>query len=585
MRTLRLGLAQINTTVGALKENRTKISEGITHAKRLGVDLLAFPEMTITGYPPEDLLLHPSFIDANLETLHKIVPLTRGISAIVGFADRDKDVHNAAAVICDGKIVALVHKSYLPNYGVFDENRYFQPASACSVFKRGDVSFGVSICEDIWSADGPVKAQALWGDAQLLINISASPYSRGKGLERERMLATRAVDNVAIVAFCNLVGGQDELVFDGHSLIIDERGEIIARAKQFEEDLLIADINFERVFQRRLRDPRRRKEKSRLKGDPQAASINTIQTPRLLSPSQRRTKSTDASIFGKLEPTLDPIAEMYQALVLGTRDYSRKNGFEKALIGLSGGVDSALVACIAVDGLGPEHVMGVFMPSRYSSDDSRGDAQELAENLGIELLTLPIDEIFATSLQVLKPCFKEERNGLVEENLQARIRALLWMALSNQFGWLVLTTGNKSELSVGYTTLYGDMAGGFCVLKDVYKTRVYELARYRNKCTKIIPPRILERAPTAELRLNQTDEADLPAPYIELDKILELYIGEDRSLDEIVRAGHAKTIVRKVLTLVDRSEYKRRQGPIGIKITSKAFGRDRRWPITNKFRA
>jgi NAD+ synthase (glutamine-hydrolysing) len=590
MRTLRLGLAQINTTVGDLEGNQRRILKGITQAKQLGVDLVAFPEMTIPGYPPEDLLLRPSFINANLRILKDILPRCRGITAIVGFADRDNDLRNAAAVICDGRLVGVVHKTYLPNYGVFDENRYFQPSTEYKIFTHHALSIGISICEDIWSADGSVKAQALWGDAQLLINISGSPYAQGKGIERERMLATRAIDHVAVVAMCNLVGGQDELVFDGHSLIIDESGKILARAKQFEEDFLMADIDLDRVLQKRLRDPRRRKEKARLADDPQQNRIQRVELPALRNVSKKSRKKHHArasdAVTPRVEPTLGAVPEIYQALVLATRDYLCKNGFKRALVGISGGIDSALVSCIAVDALGPDNVTGIFLPSQFTSCESREDAQALAHHLGIELISIPIDDVYRESLRVLKPCFKHEKPSLAEENLQARIRANLWMALSNQFGWLVLTTGNKSELSVGYSTLYGDMAGGFCVLKDIYKTGVYPLAAYRNSIAPVIPRRVLQKAPTAELRTHQTDEADLPAPYRDLDQILEMYVEHDRSVEEMVRAGFKgqEAMVRQVVALVDKNEYKRRQAPVGPRITARAFGRDRRMPIVNHFR-
>jgi NAD+ synthase (glutamine-hydrolysing) len=583
MRTLRIGLAQINTTVGALQENKKKILDGLAQARRWGVDLVVFPEMTIPGYPSEDLLLKSSFIEANQRTLEEISPHCRGLLVVVGFAHRDHDVRNAAALIGDGQLIGICQKSYLPNYGVFDENRYFQPATEYHVFTHDDLSIGVSICEDIWSADGPVKAQALWGDAQLLVNISGSPYERGKGGERERMLATRAIDNVAIVAFCNLVGGQDEIVFDGHSLIINQEGELIARAKQFREDFLVADLDLEEVFRRRLRDPRRRKEKSRLAGDPQQHRLCRVELPRLGRVPQKSNAKRPKPVAAKIEPILEPSAEIYAALVLGTRDYVHKNHFEKVLVGISGGIDSALVACIAVDALGPESVTGLFLPSRYTSQESCEDAHQLAKNLGIPLITIAIDQLFQASLDALQPIFKNAKHGPAEENLQARLRANFWMALSNKFGWLVLTASNKSEMSVGYSTLYGDMAGGFCVLKDVYKTLVYELAQYRNAQKADIPPRVLAKAPTAELRPHQTDEADLPAPYCLLDPILKLYVEEDRSLTEIVRAGFEEAVVRQIISLVDRNEYKRRQGPVGIKITPRAFGRDRRLPITNKF--
>ncbi len=583
METLRLGLAQINTIVGDLDGNQKKIIKLIAQAKKSDIDLLAFPELTMTGYPPEDLLLRPSFIDANKRALHEIIPHTKGLTAIVGYVERDHDVRNAAAVICNGEIAGIVHKSYLPNYGVFDENRYYQPASEYKVFSKENFSFGVSICEDIWSADGPVKAQALWGDAQLLVNISASPFTLGKSCARERIFATRAVDYVSVVAVCNLVGGQDELVFDGQSLIFDEQGKLVARAKQFEEELLVADIDLNRIFRNRLRDPRRRKEKSRLQGDSQQGRVQQIELPVFLTKRASAKAKTPAST--QIAKRSDPTEEIYRALVLGTRDYAQKNNFEKVLIGISGGIDSALVACIAVDALGSKNVKGVFMPTHYTCKESHTDSVHLAKNLGFELISISVEEIYEKSLKALEPVFQKTKSGVAEENLQARIRANLWMALSNKFGWLVLTTGNKSELSVGYSTLYGDMAGGFNVLKDVYKTEIYDLAQYRNTLKSEIPAHSIERAPTAELRFGQTDEADLPAPYCELDRILKMYVEDDCSFEDIISAGYQEEVVRRIIAQVDRNEYKRRQSPVGVKITSRAFGRDRRMPITNRFQS
>jgi len=573
MRPVRVGLAQINTTVGDLEGNTRKILAHLQKARQLSVDLLAFPELTITGYPPEDLLLKPSFIGANLKALEQIARSTKDVTAIVGFAERNRDIYNAAAVICGGKIVGVYRKIYLPNYGVFDEHRYFQPGTEAPVFQSNGIVIGVNICEDIWYPDGPTKLQALWGDAQLIVNISASPYHLGKGKEREKMLATRAYDNAAIVAFCNLVGGQDELVFDGQSAIFDETGELIARGKAFEEDFIVADLDLERVFNCRLHGPRRRKEKFF-----KAGTVKKLTLPKLIQTQKKPALET------RLPRELDRLEEIYTALVLGTRDYVRKNGFRKVLIGLSGGIDSSLVACIAVDALGKENVMGVFMPSRFSAQESRIDAEKLACNLNIKLLQIDIDDTYAGFLKMLRSVFKGTKPNIAEENLQARIRGNILMALSNKFNYLVLTTGNKSELSLGYATLYGDMAGGFAVIKDVLKTLVYELARFRNSQKDVIPQRVFERPPTAELRPDQRDEEDLPAPYKILDPILQAYVEEDRSLKEIVAMGFDEKIVRRVIGLVDKNEYKRRQAPVGIKITPRAFGKDRRLPITNRFK-
>ncbi len=573
MTTLRIALAQINPTVGDLDGNETKICRDLARARELGADVVAFPELALTGYPPEDLLLKPSFLAANLACLRRIAAATRGIMAVVGFVDSTDDLYNAAAVLHDGQVAAVYHKVYLPNYAVFDEERYFRAGERPLVFALNGARVGVNICEDIWYPAGPAEAQALAG-AQLIVAISASPYHAGKAADRERMLATRAADNVVYVAFCNLVGGQDELLFDGGSVILDERGQPIARAGQFVEDLLVADLNLADVFRQRLHDPRLRKAR-----DVQAAQ-NVAQVT--LSPL------TDAAprpaVTTLLVPHLARVAEVYQALMLGTRDYLRKNGFREAVIALSGGIDSALTAAIAADALGPENVVGVFMPSRYSSVESREDATQLAENLGIRFLTVPIDEVFQAYLDVLAGPFNGHEPDVTEENLQARIRGNVLMALSNKFGWLVLTTGNKSEMSVGYATLYGDMAGGFAVIKDVPKTLVYELSAYVNARAgrPAIPQRSIDKAPTAELRPNQTDQDTLP-PYDLLDTILHAYVEQDRGLEEIVALGFERATVADVIRMVDRAEYKRRQAPPGVRITPRALGKDRRLPITNRY--
>lgn len=576
MRTLRIGMAQINTTVGDLRGNTEKIIGTIQRAKDLGVDLITFPELAITGYPPEDLLLKPQFIDGNLDHLQQIVDASAGITAVIGFVDRTEDIYNAAAVVSDGTLAGVYHKRHLPNYGVFDEYRTFQAGTGCSVFVLGGVTFGVNICEDIWYPGGPTTVQTLNGGASLIINISSSPYHAGKRNLRERILATRAADNVAIVAYNNLVGGQDELVFDGGSMILDQRGELLVQGKPFEEDLIVTDLDLEAVFRQRLHDPRLRREKL---GSEAKESVEKIVLPEV------KLSETKPTLHPRKLPELHPLEEIYRALVLGTRDYVRKNGFEKVVIGLSGGIDSSLTSVIAVDALGKEHVIGVCMPSPYSSKESIADAEQLARNLGIRLIVLPIADIFDAYRQALKEPFRGTGTGVAEENLQARIRGNLLMALSNKFGWLVLTTGNKSETSVGYCTLYGDMAGGLAVIKDVPKTLVYQLASTRNAEQKIdlIPQRISEKAPSAELRPDQKDTDTLP-PYATLDPILEAYVQEDRSPGEIVAMGFEKQTVESVVKLVDRNEYKRRQSPPGIKITPLAFGKDRRLPITNKYR-
>jgi len=571
---IRIALAQINPTVGDLAGNEAKILSCVTRARDLGTDLVAFPELAVPGYPPEDLLLKPSFVTANIASLQRIAAATVDIAAIVGFVDRGDDLYNAAAVLHGGEVAAVYHKAYLPTYAVFDEDRYFRAGERPLIFSLGGASIGVSICEDIWYPSGPTEVQALAG-AQLVINISASPYHAGKGGARERMLATRAADNVVYVAFCNLVGGQDELVFDGGSVIFDERGEIVTRGKQFTEDLIVADLDLAGVFRRQLHDPRRRKERA----ERAAATVARVSS---LSPTPCHERP---AVVASIVPRLEPEPEVYQALVLGTRDYVRKNGFRECVIGLSGGIDSALTAALAADALGPENVVGVFMPSRYSSEESREDATRLAANLGIRFLVVPIDETFDAYLAMLAGPFAGVEPDVTEENIQARIRGNILMALSNKFSWLVLTTGNKSEMGVGYATLYGDMAGGFAAIKDVPKMLVYKLAAHVNTQAgrEIIPQRILDKAPTAELRPNQRDEDSLP-PYQVLDPILCAYIEEDRSLEEIVALGFDRATVAEVLRMVDRAEYKRRQAPPGVRITQRAFGKDRRLPVTNHYR-
>ncbi|MBN2185986.1 MAG: NAD+ synthase [Dehalococcoidia bacterium] len=576
MQTMRIGMAQINPTVGDLSGNTRKIIQSIGEAKALGVNLLTFPELAITGYPPEDLLLKPHFIEQNKECLEEIIECSSDIAVVVGFVDSNNDIYNAAAVIYDKKLAGVYHKIYLPNYGVFDENRYFQAGKKCPVFIIYGVDIGVTICEDMWYETGPATVQAYAG-ARLLVNISASPYHVGKGRFRERMLATRAADNVAIVAHNNLVGGQDELVFDGDSLIINEKGELIARGRQFEEDLIVADLDIESVFRSQLHDPRWRKDTPWVKKELEQATKIEVSNgyPTITKPSLPSRQ---------IEP-LDELAEISQALALGTRDYVRKNGFKKVVIGLSGGVDSSLVAAIAVDALGADNVIGVSMPSRYTSPGSKSDAEALAKNLGIELRVIPIEKAFSSYLETLAEPFKDTQPDVTEENIQARIRGNILFALSNKFGWLVLACSNKSETATGYTTLYGDMAGGFIPLKDVPKTTVSKLARYKNRRAgkEVIPSSVLTKAPSAELRHDQKDTDTLPS-YESLDPILKAYVEDDMTLDQIVAMGFDAEIVMKAARLVDRNEYKRRQAAPGIKITPRDFGRDRRLPITNRFR-
>ncbi len=573
MNTLRLALAQINTTVGDLEGNTEKIRDNLQQAGKSDVDIILFPELAVCGYPPEDLLLKPDFIDANRHYLEKLIPLCKDLTAVIGFVESSDDIYNAAAVVHNGKLCGTYRKYLLPNYGVFDEERYFKRGSGEAIYNLDDTPIGINICEDIWYPAGPPENQAFSG-ARLLLNISASPFFEGKIRDRERMLKTRAVDNVAVVAYCNLVGGQDELVFDGSSIVINEKGEVIARAKSFQEDLLLVDVDITGVFRQRLKDPRRRKAGLEYEIAREQLEVIPLETS--------KKKAKRKKITAPITPKESPVEEVYNALVLGTRDYVQKNGFKKVVLGLSGGIDSALTAVIAVDALGHENVTGVSMPSRYSSDHSKDDAFSLANNLDIRYETIPIEPVFNAFLESLTRPFENTKPNEAEENLQSRSRGSILMALSNKFGWLVLTTGNKSEMSVGYATLYGDMAGGFAVIKDVPKLTVYELCRYRNREKEIIPENILIKEPSAELRENQFDTDSLP-PYDILDGILKAYIEEDRRLDEILELGFEEKTVRRVIQMVNRNEYKRRQAPPGVKITSKAFGKDRRLPVTNRY--
>jgi NAD+ synthase (glutamine-hydrolysing) len=596
MRTIRIALAQINTTVGDFDGNLRRIREEISRAEALGAELVAFPEQTLPGYPAEDLLLKSEFIEANRRALEQLAKDVRKSIVVVGFADRRDDVYNAAAVIAQGEVRGVYHKHHLPNYSVFDEKRYFQAGREPMVFGYGPITFGVNVCEDMWIPDGPAVLQAAEGGAELLVTLSSSPFHRGKSKTRERMLATRAADNVAAVAFVNQVGGQDELVFDGSSVILNESGEIVARAAAFEEDLIVADLDLESVFRARLHDPRRREglapaAQSATTGIGAAAlhgaflPVRRIELPyEKKAPARRRPRITPG-----IAPALDAHAELYEGLTLGLGDYVKKNRFGSLVLGLSGGIDSALAATLAVDALGPERVIGVSMPSEVTSERSQTDAQDLADNLGIRMLTIPIAPVMEAYDAMLAPAFKGRAPDVTEENLQARIRGNTLMALSNKFGWLVLATSNKSEVSVGYCTLYGDTAGGFAVLKDVPKTMVYALSRWRNERavrageTPPIPTSTLTRPPTAELRPGQRDEDSLP-PYAVLDPILEAYVEEDQSPEDIAATGVLPDLVEAVTRMVDGNEYKRRQSPPGIKLTPRAFGRDRRLPISHGYR-
>jgi NAD+ synthase (glutamine-hydrolysing) len=569
---LRVALCQINTTVGDLDGNVARIVAALAEAEDERCDLAVFPELAITGYPPEDLLLKPGFIGDNRRALEQVAQASRTCAAVVGFVDVGRDLHNAAAVCAFGRVQATFHKRNLPNYAVFDEQRYFAPGTGSSpLVEVAGVRVGVSICEDAFSPTGPIAAQAA-GGAELVVNINASPYYADRLGERERMLATRASDASCALVYVNQVGGQDELVFDGASMVFDAHGELLARAGQFTEETVVCDLEVLPVFRKRLLDPRGRATEAPL------PVVDISSSPQVDLPVDvRRPQVTEL---------LPPVHEVYEALVCGTRDYVRKNGFTDAAIGLSGGIDSSLVALVAVDALGPEHVHGVLMPSRYSSDHSLSDAEKLCAELGIESRTIAIEPAHAALLDMLAPSFEGLDPDVTEENLQSRIRGVLLMALSNKFpGWIVLTTGNKSEMAVGYSTLYGDTAGGFAVIKDVPKTLVYELCRDRNARAgrPLVPEGVITKPPSAELRPDQRDDQSLP-PYELLDPILEAYVEDDRTRGELVAMGFDDDVVERITRLIDAAEYKRRQTPPGVRVTSKAFGKDRRVPITNRYR-
>ena len=578
MKQLRTGLSQINPSVGDITGNTKKITEVIEAARDIDIDILCFPELAVTGYPPEDLLLKIEFIDDNIRALDEIKKHCRdNMVVIVGFVDKKDDIFNSAAVIQGGEIIDVYHKLRLPNYGVFDENRYFQSERRFPVYTMGKMTFGVTICEDIWYPGEPIRSQVLLGNAQIIFNISASPYYMGKPAARERMLATRAVDYNTIIAYCNMVGGQDELVFDGNSMLINEKGEIIATARNFKEDLLVCDVNTEKVYKSRLNTPTIRKTRYELSFEENQLETFTLKPAK----AKRKVKMPET---GGPRPE-DPLKCAFSALVLGTRDYIRKNGFKKVVIGLSGGIDSSLTAAVAAEAVGPSKVVGVSMPSMYSSEGSVTDAQKLASNLGIELLSIPIEDAFRCYEGMFAELFSGREDDVTEENIQARIRGNTLMALSNKFGWLVLATSNKSELAVGYSTLYGDMSGGFAVIKDVPKAMVYELSHYYNRVRgkEIIPKSVIEKPPSAELRPDQKDTDSLPE-YDTLDRILKAYVEDGLGVDDIVELGEKKSTVRTIIRMVNKNEYKRRQSAPGVKITSLAFGKDRRFPITNLYK-
>jgi NAD+ synthase (glutamine-hydrolysing) len=569
---MRLALAQMNTVVGDLDGNLERITARLEEARDAGAELVLFPELATTGYPPEDLLLRPGFLKAAAKTLDAVAAKTTGIAALVGAPHLDRDLFNACAVCVDGEVRAMYRKQFLPNYGVFDEDRYFQPGNELVLLRCGETLVGPTVCEDIWQPGPPATDLALAG-AHVVANISASPFHLGKGAEREEMLATRARDNSCWIAFVNAVGAQDELIFDGHSLVLDEEGTIVARAPAFEEALLVVDVDSTTAVARRLRDARRR---ALARARRELPNPPVIEIP---------TRERSDHVRPTMAPLLDELEQMRLALELGLRDYVEKNGFEEVVLGLSGGVDSALVAALAAEALGADHVVCVAMPSQFSSEGTQADAKKIAANLGARYLEVPIEPIAEVVNAALAPVFGDSEPGVAEENVQARVRGLLVMALSNKFGWLALATGNKSELSVGYATLYGDMAGGFALLKDVYKTDVFRLAKHMNERARreLIPLSVIERPPSAELRANQRDEDTLP-PYAELDRVLQAYVELDSSREELTSDGFDKDVVDRAVGMIDRAEYKRRQAPPGVKLRPKAFGRDRRVPITNRWR-
>ena len=570
----RIALAQINPIVGDITTNTSMILDYVQRARNLNVDLVAFPELAITGYPPEDLLFKKSFIQANVAAMNSIVEASEDVAVVVGYVEQDGiDLFNSAALGYRGRYIDSYRKIFLPNYGVFDEERYFKKGDVCPVYEINGTQVGINICEDIWYPMGPTVLQCGAG-AEVIVNINASPFHAGKRIEREAMLSDRSSTHQVFLGYANTVGGQDELVFDGSSVIVDNDGHIITRGISFDEDLIVADLDMGFYSGRNPENQNRNPITSSDFGEARNVFVSSF------APNSKAELSIlrDVSELSEME-------EVYHALVMGTGDYVRKAGFTKAVIGLSGGIDSALTCVIAVDALGCDNVVGVGMPSRYSSDGSIIDAKELADNLGIDFWEIPIEPAHVSFTNMLEPMFKDTNPNVAEENVQARIRGNVMMTIANKFGWIVLTTGNKSEMAMGYATLYGDMAGGFAVLKDVPKTLVYDLSRQRNQQADdglLIPLSTIEKPPSAELRPDQTDQDTLP-PYDELDPIVKAYVEEDFSYLELVDAGYPESVVQKVIASVDRNEYKRRQSPPGVKITPRAFGKDRRLPIINKY--
>jgi len=600
---LRLYCAQINPTVGDFKGNFEKIAYHIDNAQKNNVKIIAFPELAVTGYPPEDLLLKPAFVEENLKYLEKIRNISGNFVVVIGFVNKTFEIYNSAAIICNKKIISICNKQYLPNYSVFDEERYFQKGSGTAVYELDGVLLGVNICEDIYYSSGPLQLQSIAGGASLIINLSASPYHVEKIQDREKMLFARATDNRVNILYVNLAGGQDELVFDGNSMLVSEKGRILYRARPFEEDFFMFDLDMEEVNATRLRDTKFNNQRDRMRSEnisvpvikidlAKSVSVPEIQNTAFITDMQAAETPEEPESLKHFTTSKDYYRELiscreeevFKALVLGTGDYINKNSFKKVVIGLSGGIDSALTAVIASFAIGKENVTGVLMPSMFSSKGSIDDSLKLAENLGLKTLTIPIKDLYDSYLKNLKSNFKTSDVTATKENLQARIRGNILMSLSNEYGWLVLATGNKSEISVGYCTLYGDMVGGFSPIKDIYKTLVYGVCDFINrKYSNIIPESIIKKAPSAELKPGQTDQDKLP-PYDILDRILKYYIEDEKDYPDIVKSGIDGATVKEVLNMVDFNEYKRRQGALGIKITARAFGRDRRYPVTNRFR-